>query len=281
MILADKELACRIDGFEARGSKAIGEASVRRDPGRRAFSLELGEGVAVYAGPGSPANKIIGVGFNAGLKEAELERIELEFFARGSPIQAEVATLALPAVHALFTERGYVLQGFENVLARRLEASDAFAPDSAGITIEAMPLSALAEWADVVITGFEHPDASGAGSGVAAPPRHAVEEAFKDFAETPGFQACLARIEGIPAGGAGLRIDGGIAQLCGASTLPAYRRRGIQAALMRYRLLAARSAGCDLAIMTAQPGSKSHFNAQRLGFALLYSRAILVKEPPL
>ena len=85
---------------------------------------------------------------------------------------------------------------------------------------------------------------------------------------------------GAGAGGGGLRIGDGIAQFCGAATLPAFRRRGIQTALLRRRLRDARGAGCDLGIMAAQPGSRSHFNAQRQGFSLLYSRAVLVKLPP-
>jgi ribosomal protein S18 acetylase RimI-like enzyme len=81
------------------------------------------------------------------------------------------------------------------------------------------------------------------------------------------------------AGGGALRIDGDIAQLCGASTLPRFRRRGIQTALLRRRLADARAQGCVLATVTTQPGSKSNHNAQRQGFELLYPRAVLVKMP--
>jgi GNAT superfamily N-acetyltransferase len=183
-------------------------------------------------------------------------------------------------MHALFTARGYLLRGFENVLGRVLAGSDILPVDSAGMTIEAVQPSDLGAWFDVVITGFEHPDATGAGSGVALPPRKAIEEAFAQFSETPGFSAYVARVGGTAAGGGSLRIDEGIAQLCGASTLPAFRRRGIQTALTARRLRDARAAGCNLAIITAQPGSTFHFNAQRQGFALLYSRAVLVKTPP-
>jgi hypothetical protein len=41
--------------------------------------------------------------------------------------------------------------------------------------------------------------------------------------------------------------------------------------------LAATAAGCDVAVITVQPGSKSQQNAQRRGFDLLYNRAVLVK----
>ena len=37
--------------------------------------------------------------------------------------------------------------------------------------------------------------------------------------------------------------------------------------------------GCDLAVVTTQPGSKSQENVQRRGFELLYTRAVLVLEP--
>jgi hypothetical protein len=48
--------------------------------------------------------------------------------------------------------------------------------------------------------------------------------------------------------------------------------------MLAARLDAAARAGCELAIITTQPGSKSQENAQRRGFYLLYTRAILVRE---
>jgi GNAT superfamily N-acetyltransferase len=65
----------------------------------------------------------------------------------------------------------------------------------------------------------------------------------------------------------------------GAATLPAHRRRGVQSALLAARLEAAGRLGCDVATVTTHPGSKSQENVHRQGFALLYTRAILVREP--
>lgn len=280
MILADVDLARRIDRFEARGSKAIGEAAIHNYPEVRPFVTQLGRGIAVYSGPESPANKVIGVGFDEEVEDATFEEIERNYFERGSSVQAEVATLANPALHALLTARGYRLQGFENVLGRIATDSDLLTADTEGITIDTVQEGDLDAWMDVVINGFERPDATGAGSGMPLPPRQAIETAFRLFSGMPGFRAYVARVGGATAGGGAVRIDEGIAQLCGASTLPSFRRRGIHAALLRRRLYDARCAGCDLTIMTAQPGSKSHFNAQRQGFVLLYSRAMLLKSPP-
>jgi hypothetical protein len=42
--------------------------------------------------------------------------------------------------------------------------------------------------------------------------------------------------------------------------------------LLSARLADAATAGCDVAVITTQPGSKSPENAQRGGFDLLYAR---------
>jgi hypothetical protein len=52
----------------------------------------------------------------------------------------------------------------------------------------------------------------------------------------------------------------------------------VQTALLAARAADAAAAGCDIAVVTTQPGSRSQHNVQRRGFDLLYTRAILVKE---
>lgn len=89
----------------------------------------------------------------------------------------------------------------------------------------------------------------------------------------------VALRDGVIAGGASFRVAEGVAQLTGAATAPAHRRLGVQTALLSARLADAAGAGCDVAVITTQPGSKSQQNAQRRGFDLLYTRAILVKQP--
>jgi ribosomal protein S18 acetylase RimI-like enzyme len=88
----------------------------------------------------------------------------------------------------------------------------------------------------------------------------------------------MARIGGVAAGAAELRLHDGVAQMAGAGTLPQFRRRGVQMSLLSTRLAAAAAAGCDLAVVTVQPGSKSQENVQRHGFQLLYARCILVRS---
>jgi hypothetical protein len=99
-----------------------------------------------------------------------------------------------------------------------------------------------------------------------------------DMAAVEGVRRYLARRGGVPAGAASMRVCDGVCGLHGAATLPEHRRHGVQSAMLRRRLSDAASAGCDVAIVTTLPGSKSQQNVERLGFALLYVRAILVRE---
>ena len=88
----------------------------------------------------------------------------------------------------------------------------------------------------------------------------------------------VALRDGVFAGGGSLRIAEGIGQLTGAATAPAHRRQGVQTALLSARLADAAAAGCDIAVVTTQPGSRSQQNVQRQGFDLLYTRAVLVRQ---
>jgi beta-glucosidase-like glycosyl hydrolase len=58
----------------------------------------------------------------------------------------------------------------------------------------------------------------------------------------------------------------------GASTIPEDRKKGAQRALLEARVRYAVQAGCDLAMMCAEPGSASQRNAEREGFRIAYTR---------
>jgi GNAT superfamily N-acetyltransferase len=134
-----------------------------------------------------------------------------------------------------------------------------------------------AAWLDVVVDGFAHPDAEGVPAHEDVP-REVIENVIADV-EQAGATPYLAYRDGVVAGGGSVRMADGLAQLTGAATAPAHRRRGVQTALLSARLADAARAGCDIAVVTTQPGSKSQQNIQRRGFHLLYTRAVLVKQP--
>jgi ribosomal protein S18 acetylase RimI-like enzyme len=274
-MFADTSLATRIERAEMRLSVAIAETVASRNPGARVLVDPIAGGYAVFAGAGSPANKAIGIGFGATIDQAALDAIERAWAERGEAVRFELSTLADPSLAPTLSARGYRLTGFENVLGRPVTADDS-GPSLDGMLITALPQDEWRTWMNVALDGFATPD--GSAPGEESYPREALEGMFADFAATRGFQRYLLHVDGAPAGAASLRLDDGIAQLCGAATLPQFRRRGIQAALLRRRLDDAREAGCALAVVTTQPGSKSQANAMRQGFALLYTRAVLVKR---
>jgi len=145
-----------------------------------------------------------------------------------------------------------------------------------GVTVEAT--TDLEEWLDTVVTAFLTPDIVGVPSHESFS-REILEAVMQEMAGADGLVHYLARLDGEVAGGAVMRIGDGLAQLCGAATLRAWRRCGVQAALLANRLAEGTAAGCDVAIVTTQPGSTSQKNVQRNGFELLYTRAVLVLEP--
>jgi len=277
MFFASTKVVARIEEAECGLLADSVEVATRQHPDTRPFVIPLAGGIATYSAPGSPLNKVAGLGFAGPLDESALAAVEKAFAERESPVQVEIATLADPSIAHGLTTRGYTLQGFENVLALSLpHGPDAQRPPS--IDVVPSPLAELSAWIDVVVTGFASPDAQGVASHESFP-RELLEGVMADMAAAGGFSRYLARRDGVVAGGASLRIAKGVAQLCGAATLPEHRRRGVQSALLSARLEIAAEAGCDVAVVTTQPGSKSQENVQRVGFELFYTRAVLVKNP--
>jgi ribosomal protein S18 acetylase RimI-like enzyme len=274
-MFATPETVAAIESAEGRLCAELAAAAAARQPDARVLVHPLAGGVAVYAGVRSPVNKAIGVALGEPVDEDALAAVEAEWRDRGEALRVELATLAHESVAPMLTRRGYRLVTFENVLGQPL---DALGPVEYGpsLRIDSVPVADETTWMNVTIDGFAQPDGGPAPSE--AYPREVLEAVFADHVRVQGFRRYLARIDGTPAGAASMRVDGPIAQLAGAATLPAYRRRGVQTALLHHRLADAGKAGCHIAVITTQPGSQSQANAQRRGFALLYTRAILVRE---
>jgi GNAT superfamily N-acetyltransferase len=262
----------RIERVEAQLITTATEAA--RTRADSAFVIPIAGGAACYAEDGSPLNKIVGLGFGGVPSSDALDEIEQTFAARGSDTQVELSNLADPAIGAALTSRGYQLVSFENVLGRSLHGG---LQPTVPPGVEVRLSDDRGAWLDVVVEGFAHPDDEGVPSHEDFP-RDVLEKSIGDF-EKAGATPYLAFRDGVVAGGASMRMSEGVAQLTGAATAPAHRRRGVQTALLSTRLADAVNAGCDIAVVTTQPGSKSQQNVQRRGFHLLYTRAILVKPP--
>jgi GNAT superfamily N-acetyltransferase len=275
-LFCDAALAGRIERVEAQLMAKASQAAHRRREDGAGFVILIAGGVASFAGEDSPFNKVAGLGFGGTPEAAALDEIERAFATQGAPVQVELAHLADPAIGALLTGRGYRLVSFENVLGLALTGEpERVRP--AGIEVRPSGDDEFDSWLAVQTEAVAHPDTQGVPSHEEFP-REVVARAERDFAAA-GVARYAALAGGVIVGGASFRLAEGVAQLTGAATTPAHRRRGVQTALLSARLADAAAAGCDIAVVTTQPGSKSQQNVQRRGFDLLYTRAVLVKQP--
>ena len=273
-MFADITLAARIDRAEGRLVAQMA-AEARSNSRGGAVILPISGGVSVFAGPRSPMNKVIGLGFDLELDLHALQQIEDRWRERGEPVRVELSTLTDPAIAGELSDRGYRLRGFENVLARRLRDL----PDPAvfhDISVDLVGQDDDSAWFEVAVDSFANMD----GTGSVADDPLSREELARSLADLLGgmaYNRYLARIDGLPVGEAALHVDDRLALLAGSGTLPAYRGRGVQKALVQRRLHDARNAGCEFAVVVTAPGSRSQDNVMRRGFELLYSRAILIR----
>jgi len=275
-MFTSQSVARRIERAEVSLVVAAARAAARRVPAVQLLVQDMCGGAAVFVERGAPFNKVVGVGFEGVPAAGVLDQLEQEFADRQAPLSFEVSTLADPALMRALTARGYLLTGFEHVLGLPLDASRRFDPVP-GIEVVRAGDEESAAWMDVVTTGFEHPELDGPTSQPPVP-RDVLERVFGDTIAAPGFERYLATRGGVVAGGATFRVTDGVAQLSGAATLPPHRRHGVQSALLRHRLTEAVRRGCEIAVVTTEPGSKSQQNTQAAGFALLYARAILTRD---
>ena len=275
-LFCDIAMARRVEQAEAQFIGTASEAAHRRRADDAGFVMPIAGGVASFAEAGSPYNKVAGLGFGGVPSRAAWDEIERAYAAVGAAVQVEVAHLAGPAIGAVLTGRGYRLILFDNVLGLALRGEpERVRPP--GVEVRPSGEEEFGSWLGTVLHGFAHPDTAGVPGHDELSPQ-VIAGAAQDFAAAGGIRYIALR-EGVIVGGARLRMAEGVAQLAGATTAPAHRRRGVQAALLSARIADAAAAGCDLAVVTTLPGSKSQQNVQRQGFDLLYTRAILVRQP--
>lgn len=269
-------IARRIEAAEARLSLAMADVT-RRAGAAPAFGLAIGGGAAVYCGPGAPMTKVIGVGVSEPLTDDVIDRVEAAYAPHGEHPGWEMATLGDLASIARLEARGYRLQRIELVLGRDLTRDASIEPLPTSITVARGPED---EWARIAVAGFAAAETvEGREAPAEAYDTTMLEQVVEQFAGIDSVRRYVAFVGGTPAGAASARVDDGVYQLCGAATLPAWRRRGVQSALLSARLAEACADGCDLAVVTVEPGSRSQANVQRRHFTPLYSRLVLARQP--
>ncbi|GIH20472.1 GNAT family acetyltransferase [Rugosimonospora africana] len=184
------------------------------------------------------------------------------YAGHGKPLRVDVVPAqAAPGLFAALAAEGLTQTGFYAGLYA--EASRVVTGGPADPSVH-IGLLDPAEFAGVYATGFGFPDRH----------RAAMAESVRVLAGRSDVRFYGARIGTVVAGVGLLFLADGVGYLATAATLPEYRGRGVQGALVRHRAAAAREAGCDLIVGHTATGSASQRTMERNGLRLAYTKAL-------
>jgi GNAT superfamily N-acetyltransferase len=255
------ELARRVEHAEAEAAVQCAERlNALQGEGSAAVESVAG-GYAIYCGANSPVTQAVALGLDGAVSTEEFDRLEQFYFSRQEPVRVETCPLADATLIEQYGLRGYRVTEFSNVMVRPVAYEELFDPSN-GIEIRRVKREELDLWTLTVAQGFAEN----------FPVTQELLSVMKMFSVGKNTECYLACVDGRVAGGATVAIRGDTAGLFGASTLPEFRNKGVQTALMRTRLKRAAEEGCELAVSLAQPGSPSQRNMVRQGFRTLYTR---------
>ncbi|MCM2256049.1 MAG: hypothetical protein NDJ94_10295, partial [Vicinamibacteria bacterium] len=111
---ADLTLARRVERAE------IDFCALGAGAAARLERLVVAGGTALYSAPGSPLNKVLGLGLHGPVSDADLDQLVAFYEGRGEPAQVELCPLAALDLPERLIRRGFVPQGFENELGARI-----------------------------------------------------------------------------------------------------------------------------------------------------------------
>jgi GNAT superfamily N-acetyltransferase len=261
-IFADRSLSCRLERAEGLTNAQFVEARARLMPELGAKWISVAGALAMFDGADSPLTQTFGLGLFQMPTVAELTGIEDFFKQRGARVFHEVSPLADKGLLALLGER-YRPFELSNVMFLPLSTRVPGRGESgSAVSVRVAGEEEREIWARTSAEGWsEHTEFA-----------HLMLEMGRVVATAKGNTLFLAELDGQVIGTGGLSIREGVALFAGASTIPAWRHRGAQRALLEARFQHARDAGCDLAMMCAEPGSSSQRNAERQGFHVAYTR---------
>jgi len=269
-LFADIELARRLEMTDALAGVEFARSWARLNSFTGEVFLPVAGGLASFAGIDSPVTQAFGLGLNGPVTEADMAAMEEFYRAHGAPVNIETCPLADPSLLKQLNERGYRPIEYSNVFVRELTDADSRAwPDATSKVLVRKPAENEAESYSLVVmkSFFEDAEIPLEFLGVFVSCFHAAGAFF-----------FLAEVDGVAAGGGMMSIHEGVASLGGAGTLPEFRNRGAQSALLLARLAEAARAGCDFAMVAASPGSGSQRNVERQGFRVVYTRTKFLRD---
>jgi len=280
MILTAPELAQALEQAEATHLSRQVAACSQLKGYEQSRVITICGGVAAVTDPvfGRKLNHVTALGMGAVVHTDELAQLENIYAAQGLETQIDVCPHTDGSTLAVLSERGYSVNAFSNTYVRQLMPTDTYTAINGGSRsdIEIVTDRALVE------ATFIGDSVAGFSVQVVNRPAVLLETLAQIALQRSDTFLFAATIDGKVAGTAGMSLietaSGLLAHLHIASTLPAYRGRGVQLALLSARLTAARNAGCTLAGVTARPANSSARNTERAGFSLAYTKSTFIKS---
>ena len=248
-------------------------------------------GVMGLGEPGSWINQAMGVGLEGPVTEAELDRLVAFYTERSIEPRIELCPFVDDSLILGLEARGFFLREFSNIFARPIGPD--LAEDWPHLVVRGWPVDDAGHELRIVrVTSSDHEYfmafAEISMSGFLPEPRALTEgeiQLGRSIIDHPRSEGCVAIFgdQVVAAGGAEFPKNGAvgpIASLFGTSVLEPWRRRGIQQALIAFRLGLAAKHGAEVATIGSKPGIPTERNSMRLGFTLAYGRVALAIPGP-
>jgi len=258
------ELARREETRQAEGLAAIAPECVRPASG----------GTIARSEPGSWTNNAVGMGLHGPVAKHEVDALIEYHASKGIEPRIELCPFADEAFVRELADRGFVPRVFENVLFRELSAGEVVRPvvtPPGDLVLEQLNPAddaAVREFSLVSTSGF-------APAGYVVP--ESDMQTVARMVRHPKCVSVLARLGGVGVGAGTMAVHGEIVALFGLSVLEAYRRRGVQQALIAARLNIGIARGATLATIGSKPGIATERNVRRMGFQVGYTKVHLVR----
>ncbi len=252
------DLVDRIERSRWRNLLAYATAYRTVHADARTISRQLAGGVAAFIETGSPVNHLSAAGLTEPITDRGLAEVESFFADLGGAFEAWVAPQR--------DVTPFVARGYRDPTTIRVFARPAVPVDAVGgpITVERLKHGSTDE-----AEAYARLAAAAFGS-----PSPVMIRLFAAFFAVPGVDLYRAFVDGAVAGVARLAIDGDLAEFGGGATLPEFRGRGVQQALLRHRINAACAAGCSILVTEAEPATGSSRNILRAGFQAAFDYSV-------
>ncbi len=260
------ELARDIELAQIQRRLSYVEANSVLHPASGSTWRQIGQGFVLYAGPGSPVNRAMGLGLGTPVSEAEIKAVEDFYHELDEPARIDLCPLSDEGLFKMLGASGYTVAQMDDVLYLRLP-SGPVSPGDSPSAIRQVSDENRGTFIDVLTASFCSNESEAA----------AIRGLFEPSAYSRFFTGFLAYSNGEPVAAGGLYYRDNLAEMAPDGTLPAYRRRGLQSLLMRHRIDYAGYAGCRLLVTTCAPGVATRKNAEMLGFRLAYNKTVVVK----